>query len=189
VSTALPLAIDPAIASALALALAGIWLDAAIPKSRDPRHFARAVESYALLPKRLSVLVAASLLLAELSIAALLLLGACQLAARDGAALASAALLSLYAAAITLNLARGRSNLDCGCRASAERPLSRGLVARNAALACASALIAAPGIERSLGPIDALTIGAGGLTLFALYSAADTALANSERSAALARTP
>jgi hypothetical protein len=187
VTTLLRLARDPAIASALALALAGVWLAAALPKLRRPRDFARAVAGYALLPPNFAPAAAAALLLSELGIAAGLVLGACRIAPLAVAALASAALLALYGAAIAVNLARGRAALDCGCSLGRARPLSRALVVRNAALALLSLVAAAPSLERPLGAVDALTAAAGGLTLLALYLAADTAFANAERLAALAR--
>jgi hypothetical protein len=59
---------------------------------------------------------------------------------RQYGAILAIGLLTVYAAAIALNLLRGRTYIDCGC-GGATRPLAWSLVARNAILAGIAALV------------------------------------------------
>lgn len=177
------LALDPALRGAGSLALAAVLLAAALPKLRRPRDFARAVAGYELLPSACVRIAAAGLVAVEIALGAGLLLAAAGLEARPLAAQGSAALFALYAAAIALNLARGRGLADCGCSLGQTRPLSRALVARNALLALAALVCALPPGARALHALDAATIAAGGLALYLLHLACDTALANASREA------
>lgn len=105
--------------------LAFILLAAAIPKLVDARGFQSALENYRLLPQSLVGVVARWIPRIELTCALMLLVG---LAVPAVAALA-ATLLLLFAAAMAVNLVRGRS-IDCGCGAStARRPIRWRLVA------------------------------------------------------------
>src|SRR3979409_2598462 len=109
--------IDPAIGAMLAGALALLFVSAALNKLRSLQRFAEVFRAYRLLPDgvaRLSWLVARPQwpgagggLLARRS--------------RDGASAAGAALLVAYAAAIAINLQRGRRDLACGCGGPHER--------------------------------------------------------------------
>lgn len=182
------LALDPALSGAASLALAGILLAALLPKLQRPREFARAVAGYELLPAALVPAAAAGLVAVEIGLAAGLLLASSGLRAGPLPALGSGALFALYAAAIALNLARGRGLADCGCSLGAKRPLSRSLVLRNAVLALVALACALPPETRALQALDAATIGAGGLALFLLHLACDTALANASRFAGAPRT-
>src|SRR5262249_14927936 len=70
----------------------------------------------------------------------------------------AAALLGLYAAAIAVNLARGRRHLDCGCTGPAlRRPISGWLVLRNLVLVAIAPADLAPLATPPLGGIDRLT--------------------------------
>jgi len=177
------LALDPALRAALGLALAGVLFAAALPKLRRPREFARAVAGYELLPERAAPAVAAGLVAAELGLAGALVAALFGHAAGALPALGSAGLFALYAAAMAANLARGRGLADCGCSLGAPRPLSGALVARSAALALAALALALPPGARAWHPLDFATAAAGGLALFLLYAAGDTALANAARRA------
>jgi hypothetical protein len=99
-------------------------------------------------------------------------------------AIATAALLALYTAAIAANLVRGRRAIDCGCGARPQ-PLGEGLMVRNALLVGIALAAALPATGRALGWIDAATIGGGAAALAVLYAAADAALANGLRSGPL----
>jgi hypothetical protein len=175
-------ALDPAASWAASAALALVFGQAALHKLRDVRAFAAALAGYALLPAALVPLAAAQSIVAEL-----LLMGTLVLPPLRGAsAVAAVALLALYSAAIALNLARGRREIDCGCTGPALRqPLSGWLLARNAALAALAACAALPSDSRALGAADALPIAGGALALFALYAAANQLAANAPASAAL----
>jgi hypothetical protein len=86
-----------------------------------------------------------------------------------------AGLLLVYGAGIAINLTRGRREIDCGCSLR-RRPIGRWMVVRNALLAAALLVCAAPIAERPLGVTDVVTIGAGLLVLILLYAALDLLL-------------
>jgi hypothetical protein len=165
--------VDPAVDLAVRVALALLFSSAATHKLRDLPAFRAAVADYRLLPELLAPAVATALVAAEVALAAALVLGP-----RLPGALAAAALLGLYGGAIALALARGRRDVDCGCGGPALRqPLSAGLVARNALLACAATTGLAPLSPRPLVWVDALTIAGTVLALSALYAATSRLLA------------
>jgi hypothetical protein len=178
---------DPAFAWTASCALALVFAQAAWHKLRDLRAFAAAAAAYELLPAALAPLAATQLAVAELVLVGVLLLPPL----RAGAALAALALLALYSAAIAINLARGRREIDCGCTGPALRqPLSGWLLARNAALGALALCGALPVSARALGAADALPIAGGALTLFALTLAANQLAANAPVSRTLAaRSP
>jgi hypothetical protein len=177
--SALP-ALDAAVCLALRLGLAALLLVACAHKLRDPAGFRRALADYRLLPARAAGGAAAGLALAELGLAAGLLWPAG--AAR--AALGAAALFVLYAAAIGVNLVRGRREIDCGCAGpGARRPLAGGLVARNGVLALAALAAALPATPRALVWLDAVSVAGGVAVAALLYLAVDATLAQSARRA------
>jgi hypothetical protein len=85
-------------------------------------------------------------------------------------------LLGAYAAGIAVNIARGRTRIECGCGGPAQ-PLSAALLLRNALLAgiAAMTLVFA---ERSLGFSEAAAALGGGLTLWLIYAVIEQLLAN-----------
>ena len=170
--------LDPALHGALRLSLALLLLAASQHKVRDFAGFRAALGEYRLLPARWASGGAALLLLAELGTGiALLLPGVAR-----AAALAAALLLLLYSAAIGINLARGRREIDCGCAgAGARRPLSEALIARNGLLIAVAATCALPPAGRTLVWLDALTVTGGAAALALLYGALDAALENAPR--------
>jgi hypothetical protein len=165
-------ALDPALRAALRCALALLWLASAQHKLRDPARFRDALAGYRLVPAPLVRAVAAGIAALELALGLALLLPA----AGAAPALATAALLALYAAAIAANLARGRRAIDCGCGARPQ-PLGEGLLVRNAALAGIALAAALPATGRALTGLDAVTALGGAAALAALYAAIDAALA------------
>jgi hypothetical protein len=76
----------------------------------------------------------------------------------------TAALLGLYAAAIAINLLRGRRHIDCGCSfglsQAAAAELSWWLVLRNGVLAALAFLPALPQSGRELGVLDGFGLAA-----------------------------
>ena len=173
-------ALDPALQVVLRCALALLWLVSAHHKLRDPARFRVALAGYRLIPAPAVPVFAAGIAALELGLGLALLLPA----VGPAPALATAALLALYALAITANLVRGRRAIDCGCGAHPQ-PLGEGLVVRNAVLALIALAAALPMTGRALTGIDAASIGGGAAALAALYAAADAALANGVRSRAL----
>ncbi|MEX6724033.1 MauE/DoxX family redox-associated membrane protein [Parapedomonas caeni] len=147
--------VDPALDLALKLFLAGLFLAAGAAKLARPARFRQALADYRLLPSPLLWPAALGLGLVEVAAAGALF--ASPVVAGVGA-LALAGLCLLYAAGIGVNLARGRTRIDCGCLGSAGEGIGVSLVVRNLLLALvALALLAGPG-DRPLVWLDGLTI-------------------------------
>jgi hypothetical protein len=165
--------IDPVPASILALALAALWAVAGVHKLRDVKAFSSALAAYALLRPPMVAIAARVLPLIEIALAVGVLLSA----SRRVAALGSASLLGLYAAAIAINLWRGRRQLDCGCLGFGPRPrstISAALLWRNAALLLASLAVGfLPRSVRALDWVDLFTVAAGTAAIGLLYAAAE----------------
>jgi uncharacterized membrane protein YphA (DoxX/SURF4 family) len=122
--------------TAVRIAAALIFFTAASGKLRRWSTFEGVVGNYRLLPDPLVRLVAWILPPGEMVLALALVFGL------PGSELAASALLCLFAAAMAINLVRGRSHIDCGCFDAAQRqPLRWSLVVRNVVLV--SLLIAA----------------------------------------------
>lgn len=178
--------IDPAVSALLRGALALVLAGAAAHKLRDLHAFRVALGDYQLVPWALTGLVAPALVAAEIATAALLV----SPLARPAGFAAAAGLLSLYSAAIAVNLVRGRRDLDCGCFGPALRVrLGGGLLARNGVLIAAALAGLAPPAPRALGALDLATI-AGALAFLAFaHAAATRLLAAAPPSGALVEPP
>ncbi|MBS1106628.1 MAG: methylamine utilization MauE [Deltaproteobacteria bacterium] len=170
--------LDPAIEVVLRGGLALLFGATAFEKARDFNGFRAALIGYALLPERLAGAIAALLASSEAALA--IALGApAALELRATALVASAALLALYGAAIAVNLARGRRDIECGCGGPASRqPLSEWLLARNALLLAAALVCRGGAASRPLVWVDALTVGGGIAVLAATWLAVHRLLAN-----------
>ena len=116
---------------AIRVLVALVFLAAALGKMRHYVTFQGVVSNYRLLPE--AVVPAFALLLppVEIAVAAALLF-----APSAWPEASAAALLLVFAAAMAINIGRGRRHIDCGCFQSAlKQPLSWTLVVRNAGLA------------------------------------------------------
>ncbi len=155
---------DPIIELSLCLALTLLLGGAAWHKFADQTRFGATLRAYEVLPSW-SVASATPLLpLIEALLALALLYPPTRRPAADGAVL----LLLLYTTGISINLLRGRRNIDCGCFASSARvPLSGWLIVRNMALVLATCALLLPVRSRPLVWVDALTLTAtlGALSL------------------------
>ncbi len=172
------MSVDPLVHHLLQLAGALLFASAALHKLRDPAAFRSALAGYRLLPDALVPATARGLPAAELGVAAALLVPALT---PVGAA-AGAAMLALYAAAVAINLLRGRREIDCGCGGvGGSRPLGASLVARNVLLVLALSALFAPVVERPFSPLDVWVLGLATGTFALLYAAVDVALANAAR--------
>jgi hypothetical protein len=164
--------IDPAVGALLSGAFALLFLGAALHKWRDLASFQEVLRAYDLLPApwlRASPLVP----VLEFVVGAGLL-GA---ATRAVTAAGGAVLLTTYAAAIAVNLGRGRRDLSCGCGGpNDKRPIAAWMVWRNLTLAALLGAIWLPWSTRPLGAADALTVGAGTVVAAFLYLSLDTLL-------------
>lgn len=180
---AIPALLDPASALGVRLAAALFFGWAAIAKGRDLARFRAALAGYQLLPRFL--LHAVALLIPSTELAIALALPFAALA--PWPQLAGAALLLVFAAAMAINLVRGRREIDCGCSFGAtDKGLRWSGVARNVVVAAAIVLGGSDGAPASL-----LQFASGILTGFAvlaLVAAADAISALYARSSGLKRT-
>ena len=109
-----------------------VFLAAAMQKISHWGILPGVISNYRLLPRVLVGPVSALLPPLELILGALLLSGLAQ----GWAALAAMTLLAVFAAAMAINLRRGRAAIDCGCGQSfLKQTLSWSMIARNAVLA------------------------------------------------------
>ena len=168
--------VDPTLIWLVRVALALLFAHAALHKSRDLAGFERVFADYRLVPESWAPLLARTTLLAEASLAlGLLISGFAATVGQPVAAPTQAvvagtiALLSLYSVAISVNLARGRRDIDCGCADPAARSpqIAPWLLARNALLISAAGLLLWPTSTRPLHWIDAISL-VGGLVPLAL---------------------
>jgi hypothetical protein len=165
---------DPVIDVTLRTALALLFFVAASHKLRDLGRFRATLGEYRLLPAGLTPLAAVLVVAVEVAAAGALLVPG----ARAAGLLAAAAVLVLYGAAIAINLARGRRDLDCGCAGPAvRRPISGALVVRNAALAALALAGLLPVRPRALLWVDALTVAGATAALAAFYASLDRVIA------------
>lgn len=170
--------LDPAPLWALRIGLAALLAAAAAHKLRDPTRFRTVLAGYALLPRTALTPAAALVPLLESGLAGALLLPPTSRAA----ALVAAALLTLYAGAMAVNLARGRRDVDCGCLGPSGRSrLHPGLVVRNGVLVVGALLAAAPAAPRPLGLLDAWTVAAAAGFLALAWGGASGLLAHGPR--------
>ncbi|EJF73593.1 methylamine utilization protein MauE [Pseudomonas sp. 21615526] len=168
--------IDPIFIIASALAIAVLLASAATHKLRAPARFARQLADYQLLPEAVTRPAARVIPLLELVIAFALLVPA----SRSWAALGAAGLIALYAAAIGINLWRGRRDIDCGCAGPDQaQPLRPILLLRNGALVAVALLASVLPIARDLGFFDGFVTVAASAVALLIYAAADGLLANS----------
>jgi hypothetical protein len=164
-----PTLAEAMIGTAGRILLALIFLQAGVQKLRHLDVFEGVVLNYRVLPRASARSFAVTIPFLELALAAALLAGA-----SPWAELAAAVLLSLFAAAMAVNVLRGRTDIDCGCFQSSLRQLiSWWTVGRNVVLAIV-ALLAAASPVISLPLVGVVQACAAGLVGFALYGALNT---------------
>jgi len=170
--------LDPVIGILIVAGFAILFASAAIHKARDLRRFDAVFEAYGLLPLQ-KLRVARAVPVLEMLVALGLLGGG----SRGYAVSAGGALLLAYAAAIALNLWRGRRDIACGCGAfDEERPIASWMVWRNILLAAILGLALRPWAPRMLVLTDAVTIAAGVSALALLYLSSERLLGAAARS-------
>jgi uncharacterized membrane protein YphA (DoxX/SURF4 family) len=170
--------IDPAIHWALRAALGAVFLAAAVHKLSDPQAFRSSVAGYRLVAVPLLPLLATLLPGVELCAGLALWLPGFESAALTGAL----ALLTTYTAAISVNLWRGRRDIDCGCSGPAgRRRLSAGLVVRNGVLMALVAVCALPVVARAWHGTDTVTAIGGGVFLALVYVSQEVLAVNADR--------
>lgn len=160
----------PEFVTAVRTLMALVFLSAGIAKIRNWTAFEGVIANYRLLPN--FAVRPVSYLLPPSEI----LLGAALAASAPGADWLAAGLLCLFAVAMAINLARGRSQIDCGCFNSAlKQHLRWSLVARNVGMA----LLLAAAAGSAAAPLDSsLLLGSlGGIAFFVLFQCANALLA------------
>ena len=173
------LQLDPLILKAISIGLGLMFVVAAWHKLADAAGFRVTLLEYQVMPEAFVAPASRVIPVAELALGAAWLLGQY---AGGLTAIASAALLAVYAGAIGVNLARGRVHFDCGCgfggQDDSEQYLSGGLIVRNLALIGAALLALVPAAERQLGSGDWLALLGSLIAGTLLFSAANQLLAN-----------
>ena len=170
--------IDPLLMRVIAGSCALLLLLSAWHKLAAPDGFLVALGEYQLLPAVL--LRPAAMLLPALESS----LGLAWLAgyAPETVAMLTAALLTMYAAAIAINLRRGRAHISCGCgfggASGGDQPLSWWLVARNLLLGALALLATLPATSRALGAYDWLTLALALAASGLLYAGASQLMRN-----------
>jgi len=172
------MSIDPSILIASRVLGALVFGMAVLGKLHHRDEFVGVVANYRLVPEPL-VPVVAWLVVALETVVVLSLATGVRLAAGAGLAVI---LLSGFALAMTINLARGRQEIDCGCFQSALRQrLSVPLIVRNLALTAAILPLVEAGARsarllpllrgemQSASLLQVLDGVAGGTVLFVLY--------------------
>ena len=145
-----------------AMAVGLVFVQAGLAKLQHRELLTGVVANYRLLPAAMVAPVAMLLPPAELALGTALLLGGHWLAATG-----AIALLLLFAAAMAINIRRGRSQIDCGCgRSQLRQPLSWLLVVRNIALSAVllPRLLPTPAATYA----DIAIAFAGGLAIFVM---------------------
>lgn len=158
---------DPGFALTVRWALALVFILAVVHKLKAPAGFKSTLRNYRLLPERLLTPSLCAIIAFELLAVAGLLTNS-----RLGSGVA-AGLLAIYTSSISINLARGRLDIDCGCSGPAIRQtLSAWLVIRNTALLAAALLSLLASNPRPLSLLDWFTSCAAVITFTLIYFAA-----------------
>jgi len=145
-----------------------MFLVAAIDKLRHRDLLPGVIANYRLLPERLVAPAAAVLPLAELLVAVGLLM-----ALRPWAPMAAAALLLVFAAAMAINIRRGRRHIDCGCgHAALRQALGWTMVLRNVGLSMALLLwVVLPGSLATAEIVVAVVAGGVAFLMLQMFNA------------------
>jgi uncharacterized membrane protein YphA (DoxX/SURF4 family) len=170
--------VDPAIAALIVACSALLFGGAAIHKLRDLRRFDEIFAAYGLLPLAARLRLSRAVPLLEVLVAVGLLLDV----TRATAACVGIVLLLAYAAAITVNLLRGRRELACGCGGPDDRrPIAPWMVWRNILFAILLSPVMLPWSLRALGLTDMVTIGFGTAACALVYLCLDRLLVRTGR--------
>lgn len=163
----MPISSDPLIDLSLRFLLAMVFAGAAASKLQNAEEFHGVVRNFRLLPRAVDGAFAFALPWVELALAASLVTGIGLVAG----SMAAAALLLVFAAAVAINIARGRTEIDCGCfRHGLRQRLSWALVARNSLLAGAAFWIAAePQVFRAFAAYDVVIAALAALAVLLIY--------------------
>lgn len=176
--------IDPAIAILILAGVALLFTAAAVHKFRDLRRFDEIFAAYGLFPSSARPVLSRLVPPIEAAVAA----GLSVNALRTAAVCVGILMLVAYAAAIAVNLLRGRSDLACGCGGPDDRrPIAAWMVCRNILIAALLVMALLPWSARPLVATDAVTIVFGILTCTLVYLCLDRLLGRTGRLTAAMR--
>lgn len=162
------------------LAMAAIFAQAAFHSLRDWPTYAAVVENYRLAPAPAARLAARVLPAGEIVAAALLLIPSLRFAGPSLGLL----LMGAFTAAVAVNVARDRVQIDCGCGGASGQQVSAALVLRNLLLCgLLAASMAAPVPHTIDAAFVVGVLGAAGFAVL-LYFAANQLMANARALAA-----
>lgn len=147
------------------IAVALLFAAAAIGKLRSPAAFRATLAGYRLLPPFAIPMGAAILPIAEMLVAAGLLVEVLH----PWPEYCAAGLLVLFACAMGVNLLRGYRAISCGCSFGGGKQLDWSAVIRNLGLALLVCLAAAPAAQ----PFSIGIALVSGISLFAIFGAID----------------
>jgi uncharacterized membrane protein YphA (DoxX/SURF4 family) len=158
---------DPVMTLSISLAFALLFLLSGIHKLRSAEAFKSVLRSYRLLPEFSLAGFALVIPAIELSLAAALLIDQ----ARAAAAVIASCLLMAYALAMSVNILRGNTLLDCGCSLGpSTQAVSMGLVWRNLVLSGLPLLLLAKPGDRLIKAYDLGSIAFFVTVLILFYS-------------------
>ncbi|GBQ82604.1 MauE/DoxX family redox-associated membrane protein [Asaia krungthepensis] len=143
-------------------AMGALFIGTALSKALDQSGFASLIAAYRLFPLGMAFPVARVLTGVQLVLGAWLCSG---MFPRE-ACLTAAILLTAFALAMGINVARGRTGLSCGCLPGQDMPLSRGAVLRTIMLAVL--MLGAAETGRPDGTLLSLATLMGGISLILL---------------------
>ena len=164
--------LDPVVSHLLALGGALLFGTAAWGKLRSFAGFRATLTDYRVVPERFTGAVSVTICCVELAVSA----GLPWPGTRAPAAVLGTTLLLVYAAAIAVNLLRGRRDVDCGC---GRQPtvIAGWLVIRNMMLAALLTVLQMPVSSRVLGLADYATIAGALIGTVLLFLSAEALLA------------
>jgi len=170
--------IDVVVAMTISWCMCVLFITAGIHKLTARAAFLASLDDYQLVPPMITPLLSFVVPAFEITLALLWVLPLVPTAT----AIISALLLGVYTLAITINLARGRTHIDCGCNFSAVGDagsvISPGLVLRNCILIAAILFTLIPAVERSLNWLDYGTVVVATLVAILCYMSISQLMAN-----------
>jgi hypothetical protein len=174
------LVVDPVISTVALATTSIITLTLALPKVTRNGELREAVAGFQLLPHALVTPFALALPAVEIAAA----LASLVPATRGVGAAALAALFMLFALALGINVARGRTDIDCGCNGFRQaggvpaHAIGWTHVARTLLLAALAALVCVPQSTRAVVWFDYLSVFGATLVALAAFFTLDVLLAN-----------
>jgi hypothetical protein len=159
-------------ASVCRFTIAMIFALSAIHSMRDWAVYTAQVTQYKILPVRLARIASWILPPVQLAIGIMLVI-------TNTACMPGLALMALFTAAIAINVARGRTDIECGCGGATGQKLSWALVTRNIIL-CGLLAVGLTAPNTSWDAATLVTIIGATAFLVTLYFAAGQLLANAQ---------